>query len=129
MCCCPSNKAIKSDPKTVSSSRRVARRQVMRHFTSNGTDQCRNGSTDLLTPYRATLISIYDIWCPTLKYTQCSVYGGSSCDKSPPQISPLTCISFGFFFCDLAIEINIIFLPVIEWMLRRLRCRYVEFFL
>ena len=34
------------------SSRRVSRRQVMRHFTSNGTDQCPNGSSNLLTPYR-----------------------------------------------------------------------------
>ena len=24
----------------------------MRHFTTNGTDQCRNGSSNLLTPYR-----------------------------------------------------------------------------
>ena len=24
----------------------------MRHFTSNGTDQCQNDSSDLLTPYR-----------------------------------------------------------------------------
>ena len=36
----------------VFSSRRVTRRQVMRHFTSNGTDQCQNSSSNLLTPYR-----------------------------------------------------------------------------
>ena len=34
------------------SSRRVTRRQVIRHFTSNGTDQCRNGSSNLLAPYQ-----------------------------------------------------------------------------
>ena len=38
--------------KTFSSSRRVARRQVMQHFTSNGTDQCQTGSSNLLTLYR-----------------------------------------------------------------------------
>ena len=38
--------------KKFSVSRRVTRRQVMRHFTSNGTDQCRNGSSNLLTSYR-----------------------------------------------------------------------------
>ena len=31
---------------------RVIQRQVMRHFTSNGTGQCQNGSSNLLTPYR-----------------------------------------------------------------------------
>ena len=35
-----------------SSSRRVTRRQVMRHFTSNGIDQCHDGSSNLLTTYR-----------------------------------------------------------------------------
>ena len=35
-----------------SSSGRVTRRQVMQHFTGNGTDQCRNGSLNLLIPYR-----------------------------------------------------------------------------
>ena len=50
MVCCPSTKVIKSDPKSFSSSRRVTRRQVMRHSTSNGTDQCQNGSSNLLTP-------------------------------------------------------------------------------
>ena len=33
------------------SSGRVTR-QVMRHFTRNGTDHCQNGSSNLLTPYR-----------------------------------------------------------------------------
>ena len=32
--------------------RRVTRRQVVRHFTRNGTDRCQNGSSNLLTPYR-----------------------------------------------------------------------------
>ena len=35
-----------------SSSRRVTRRQVMRHFTGHGTDQCRNGLSNILIPYR-----------------------------------------------------------------------------
>ena len=47
----PINKVIKRD-ETFSSSRRGIRRQVMRHFTGNGTDQCQNGSSNLLTPYR-----------------------------------------------------------------------------
>ena len=38
--------------KRFSSSRRVIRRQVMRHFTSHGTDQCRNGLSNILIPYR-----------------------------------------------------------------------------
>ena len=33
-------------------SRRVTRRQVMRYFTSNDTDQCQNGSSKLLTQFR-----------------------------------------------------------------------------
>ena len=36
----------------VSTSRRVTRRQVMRQFADNGTDQCQNGSLNLLIPYR-----------------------------------------------------------------------------
>ena len=36
----------------ISSSWRVTRRQVVGHFTSNGTNQCRNGSSNLLIPYR-----------------------------------------------------------------------------
>ena len=50
--CCPSNKVLKSDNNKLSSSRRVTRRLVMRHFTSNGANQCRNGSSSLLIPYR-----------------------------------------------------------------------------
>ena len=38
--------------KTFSSSRRVTRRQVMRHFMGNNTDQCRNGSSNILISYR-----------------------------------------------------------------------------
>ena len=58
--CCPANEAIKSGTKcflalTIPYYRRVTRRQVMRHFTSNGTDQCRNGSSKLLIPYRSNL--------------------------------------------------------------------------
>ena len=49
--CCPSTKVIESGTK-VSSSRKVTGRQVMRHFTTNGTGQCQNGSSNLLTPYR-----------------------------------------------------------------------------
>ena len=48
----PSNEVIKSDPPSFSGSQRVTQRQVMRRFTSNGTDQCQNGSSNLLTPYR-----------------------------------------------------------------------------
>ena len=49
----PSNQVIKSDSEKFSSSRRVTRRQVMRHFTSNGIEQCQNGLlSNLLTPYR-----------------------------------------------------------------------------
>ena len=50
--CSPSNKVIKSDSKSFSGNRRVARRRVVRHFTRNGADQCQNGSSNLLTPYR-----------------------------------------------------------------------------
>ena len=53
--CCPSTKVIKSDSKSFSSYRTVTRRQVMRHFTSTDTDQCRNGSSSLLIPYRGKL--------------------------------------------------------------------------
>ena len=45
-------KVIKSESKKFSGSRRVTRRQVMRHFTSHGTDQCQDGSSNLLTLYR-----------------------------------------------------------------------------
>ena len=41
---CPSTKAIKSDSKRFPGYRRVTRKQFMRHFTTNGTDQCQNGS-------------------------------------------------------------------------------------
>ena len=47
-----SQQVIKSDSKKFSSSRRVTRKQVMRHVTSNGTDQCQNGSSNLITTYR-----------------------------------------------------------------------------
>ena len=52
--CCPSDKVIKSDRRScpLIALRRVIRRQVMRHFTINGTDQCQNGSLNILTPYR-----------------------------------------------------------------------------
>ena len=50
--CCPSNKVIRSDSKSFSSYRRVTRRQVMRNFITKVTDQCQNGSYNLLTPYR-----------------------------------------------------------------------------
>ena len=48
------NKVFKSDLKgfPTCSYRRVARKQIMRHFTSNGTNQCQNGSSDLLTLYQ-----------------------------------------------------------------------------
>ena len=48
---CPSN--YQSHTKSfLHSSRRDTRRQVMRHFTSNGTDQYQNGSSNLLSPCR-----------------------------------------------------------------------------
>ena len=54
--CCPTNKVIKRGImyKTFSSSQRVTRRRIMRHFTGNGTDQfyCRNGPSNILIPYR-----------------------------------------------------------------------------
>ena len=49
---CPSNQVIKSYSEKFSSSRRGARRRVMRHFTSNDIEQCQNGLSNLLTPYR-----------------------------------------------------------------------------
>ena len=49
---CPSTKSSKGRSKCFPSSRRVTRRRVMRHFTRNGTDQCQNGSSNLLTPCR-----------------------------------------------------------------------------
>ena len=42
-------KVIKSVSKRFSSYQRVARRQVMRHFTRNGIKQCQNGSLNPLT--------------------------------------------------------------------------------
>ena len=48
----PIQQTKKNDTILFSSSRRVTRRQVMRHFTSNGPDQCHNGSPNLLTSYR-----------------------------------------------------------------------------
>ena len=51
--CCPIQRSHQKRLNTSSSYRRVTRRQVMRHFTSNNTDQCQNGSSNnLLTPYR-----------------------------------------------------------------------------
>ena len=44
--CWPSNKVVKSDSKTNPGYQRVTQRQVMRHFTSNGTDQSQNGSSN-----------------------------------------------------------------------------------
>ena len=50
---CPTNKVIKSDTKSLySNSRRVISYAT---FTSNGTDQCRNASSNLLIPYRGQL--------------------------------------------------------------------------
>ena len=48
---CQSNKVINSGYKSFSSSQKVIRRQVMRHFTSNSTDPCRNYSSNLLPLY------------------------------------------------------------------------------
>ena len=50
--CCPSTKVIKSDLKKFFQLSEGYTSQLMRHFTSNGTDQCQNGSSNLLTPYR-----------------------------------------------------------------------------
>ena len=54
--CCPTNKVNKRGImyKTFSSSQRVTRRRIMRHFTGNGTGQlyCRNGPPNILIPYR-----------------------------------------------------------------------------
>ena len=48
MMCCPSNKVIKSDThKKFSSSRRVTRKHLVWHFTSNGTDECLSGLLSL----------------------------------------------------------------------------------
>ena len=52
---------IKSDSKSSSRDRRVVRRQLMRHFISNGTDQCQNGSSNLITSYREQPRSIRDV--------------------------------------------------------------------
>ena len=51
--CRLSTKVIKNHSKRFSSPRcrRVTRRQVMRRFTSNGTDQCQNGASKFLTPH------------------------------------------------------------------------------
>ena len=46
--CCPSKKVIKMTPKVFV----ATRRQIMQHFTRNDTNQCQNGSSNLLTPYR-----------------------------------------------------------------------------
>ena len=40
--CRPGAKVIKNDSKSLPSYRRITRRQVMRHFTRNGTGQCQN---------------------------------------------------------------------------------------
>ena len=50
--CFPSNKVAKRDTKRFPSYQRVTRRQVMRHFTSNGTDQYQNGLSNFLIAYR-----------------------------------------------------------------------------
>ena len=51
--CCPAHPTSHQKCyKRFSSSRRVTRRQVMRRFTGNGTDQCRNDSSNVLNPYR-----------------------------------------------------------------------------
>ena len=49
-----------------SSSRRVTRRQVMRHFTGHGTDQCRNGLSNILIPYREQPRSARIVVLPTI---------------------------------------------------------------
>ena len=49
---CPSNQVIKSYSEKCFSSQRATRRQVMRYFTSNDIEQCQNGLSNLLTPYR-----------------------------------------------------------------------------
>ena len=51
MCCLSTKKVIKRDSKTFRSYRRVIGRQVMRHFTSNGTDRSQNVSSHIITPY------------------------------------------------------------------------------
>ena len=52
ICRCPSADVIKSDSTSFFRNRGAIRRQVMQHFRRNGTDQCQNGSSNLLTPYR-----------------------------------------------------------------------------
>ena len=44
--CCRSTEVMKNGSKRFPSHRRVTRRQLMRHFTSNGSDQCQNGSSN-----------------------------------------------------------------------------------
>ena len=50
--CCPPTQSSKVIQKFSISRRVTRRRQFMRYFTSNGTDQCQNGSSKILTPYR-----------------------------------------------------------------------------
>ena len=50
--CCPIHQSNQKRLQKFSSSRRVTRRQVMRDFIGNGTDQCQNGSSNILIPYR-----------------------------------------------------------------------------
>ena len=48
----PNQQSHEQKYKNFFSFRRATRRQVMRHFTGNGVDQFRNGSSNLLNPYR-----------------------------------------------------------------------------
>ena len=57
MCCSSPKKVTKSGSKPFPSYRSVTRGQVMEHLTSNGTDQCQNGSPKPLIPYREQLRS------------------------------------------------------------------------
>ena len=61
----------------------------MRHFTSNGTDQCRNGSSNLLTPYREQPRSTRNIVAdlrPAFSATKRTNYAPISFDQ-PAQVS------------------------------------------
>ena len=49
---CTSTKMVKRYSKTFPSHRKVTRRQFTLQFTSNDTDQCQNGYSNFLTPYR-----------------------------------------------------------------------------
>ena len=76
---------------------------VMRHFTRNGTDQCRNGSSNLLTPYQEQPRSTPSV----VAYPRPAFSATKRTNHAPISFDQQAQVSQGHAFCTEIGEIEI----------------------